>query len=61
MSVIAPGTRVPGFRLARADGSHFTERELHGQGSLLVFYPFALANVNIDIPGRKAPGSAPHA
>ncbi len=48
MSVIAPDTRVPGFRLARADGSHFTERELHGQGSLLVFYPFAFSPVCTD-------------
>ena len=43
MSVIAPGTPVPEFKLARADGSSFTERDLEGRGSVLVFYPFALA------------------
>ena len=36
MSVIVPGTPAPSFRLARADGSSFTERDLEGQGSVLV-------------------------
>jgi peroxiredoxin len=48
VSVIAPGTRVPQFRLARDDGSAFTERELEGQGSVLVFYPFAFSPVCTD-------------
>ena len=52
MSVIAAGTPAPSFRLARADGSSFTERELQGQGSVLVFYPFAFSSVNTDIPGH---------
>ena len=52
MSVIAPGTPAPSFRLARADGSSFTERDLEGQGSVLVFYPCAFPNVNKDISGR---------
>ena len=45
MSVIAPGTPVPEFKLARADGSSFTERDLEGRGSVLVFYPFAFSPV----------------
>jgi peroxiredoxin len=46
--VIAPGTPVPAFRLARQNGSSFTERELQGQGSVLVFYPFAFSPVCTD-------------
>jgi peroxiredoxin len=49
VSVLASGTRVPAFELARADGSAFTERDVRGQVSALVFYPFAFANVNKDI------------
>ena len=45
MSVIAPGTPVPEFKLARADGSSFTERDLEGRASVLVFYPFAFSPV----------------
>jgi peroxiredoxin (alkyl hydroperoxide reductase subunit C) len=45
VGVIAAGTRVPGFTLAREDGSRFTERDLEGQRTLLVFYPFAFSPV----------------
>ena len=45
MGVIAPGTRVPAFTLARQDGSRFTERDLVGQRTVLVFYPFAFSAV----------------
>jgi mycoredoxin-dependent peroxiredoxin len=45
VSVIAPGTPAPRFRLARGDGSSFTERDLEGHGSVLVFYPFAFSPV----------------
>jgi peroxiredoxin len=45
VSVIAPGTPAPSFRLARADGSAFTEADLRGHGSILVFYPFAFSPV----------------
>jgi peroxiredoxin (alkyl hydroperoxide reductase subunit C) len=45
MSVIAPGTPAPSFKLARQDGSSFTEQDLHGQGTALVFYPFAFSPV----------------
>jgi peroxiredoxin len=48
MSVLAPGERAPAFRLAREDGSSFTERDLAGQGTLLVFYPFAFSPVCTD-------------
>jgi peroxiredoxin len=48
LSVIEPGTPAPAFRLARADGSSFTERDLRGQGSVLVFYPFAFSPVCTD-------------
>ena len=56
MSVIAPGTPAPSFRLTREDGSPFTEADLHGHGSILVFYPFAFSKVNKDIRGRRANG-----
>ncbi len=45
MSVIAPGTKVPAFSLAREDGSKFTEADLIGQTTVLVFYPFAFSPV----------------
>jgi peroxiredoxin len=46
--VIAPGTPAPAFTLAREDGSAFTERDLRGQGTMLVFYPFAFSPVCTD-------------
>jgi peroxiredoxin (alkyl hydroperoxide reductase subunit C) len=48
VSVIAPGTRAPAFRLARADGERFTERDLRGKTTILVFYPFAFSPVCTD-------------
>jgi peroxiredoxin len=48
VSVIAPGTPVPPFKLAREDGSRFTEGDLQGHGSILVFYPFAFSPVCTD-------------
>lgn len=48
MSVLAAGARVPAFTLARGDGSRFTERDLEGQGAVLVFYPFAFSPVCTD-------------
>ena len=48
MSVVAPGASAPAFRLAREDGSIFTERDLPGQGTVLVFYPFAFSPVCTD-------------
>jgi peroxiredoxin len=46
MAVLGAGTAAPSFTLARADGESFTEQDLQGRMSVLVFYPFALANVN---------------
>jgi peroxiredoxin len=48
VTVIAPGTPAPQFKLAREDGSSFTEQDLHGQGTIFVFYPFAFSPVCTD-------------
>ena len=48
MSVIAAGTAAPTFKLARGDGGTFTEEELVGQTTVLVFYPFAFSPVCTD-------------
>ncbi|HLM85176.1 MAG TPA: redoxin domain-containing protein [Solirubrobacteraceae bacterium] len=46
--MIAPGTLAPAFKLARADGESFTEQDLRGHTSVLVFYPFAFSLVCTD-------------
>ena len=48
MSVIEPGAQAPEFKLAREDGSSFTEQDLLGQYTVLVFYPFAFSPVCTD-------------
>jgi peroxiredoxin (alkyl hydroperoxide reductase subunit C) len=48
MTVLAPGTPAPGFRLTRGDGKPFTEQDLRGQRTVLVFYPFAFSPVCTD-------------
>jgi peroxiredoxin (alkyl hydroperoxide reductase subunit C) len=48
MSVLAPGTRVPSFRLAAEDGGSVTEQDLKGERTVLVFYPFAFSPVCTD-------------
>lgn len=48
MSVLAPGAQVPSFRLAREDASKFTQEDLKGQTTILVFYPFAFSPVCTD-------------
>ncbi len=48
MSVIEPGTPAPSFTLARADGESFTEQDLQGITTVLVFYPFAFSPVCTD-------------
>jgi peroxiredoxin len=48
MAVIAPGTPVPDFVLKREDGSDFTQDDLHGATTVLVFYPFAFSAVCTD-------------
>jgi peroxiredoxin len=48
VSVLAAGVPAPSFRLARADGESFTEQDLQGRTSVLVFYPFAFSPVCTD-------------
>ncbi|HWD10538.1 MAG TPA: redoxin domain-containing protein [Solirubrobacteraceae bacterium] len=48
MSVLPAGTPAPSFTLARADGESFSERDLHGRTTVLVFYPFAFSPVCTD-------------
>ncbi|MBA2349198.1 MAG: redoxin domain-containing protein [Solirubrobacterales bacterium] len=48
MSIIAPGTKVPDFALATADGEGFTQEDLLGKTTVLVFYPFAFSSVCTD-------------
>lgn len=48
MSIIAPGTQVPDFTLARADGEEFTQEDLKGKTTVFVFYPFAFSPVCTD-------------
>ncbi|HEX5146891.1 MAG TPA: redoxin domain-containing protein [Conexibacter sp.] len=48
MSVVAPGTPVPAFTLQREDGSSFTNDDLAGRTTVLVFYPFAFSPVCTD-------------
>ena len=48
MSVIAAGVPAPDFTLRTADGEEFTRADLDGQGSVLVFYPFAFSPVCTD-------------
>lgn len=48
MSIIAPGTKVPDFLLRRGDGSEFTQEDLLGKTTVLVFYPFAFSPVCTD-------------
>ncbi|MHB8243355.1 MAG: redoxin domain-containing protein [Solirubrobacteraceae bacterium] len=48
MAVIAAGTPAPSFTLARADGESFTESDLQGHTTVLVFYPFAFSPVCTD-------------
>ena len=45
MSVIAPGSPAPTFRLTREDGGSFNEQDLRGATTILVFYPFAFSPV----------------
>jgi peroxiredoxin len=48
MSVLAPGTPAPSFRLAAEDAETFTEKDLKGERTVLVFYPFAFSPVCTD-------------
>lgn len=48
MSVIESGSEIPPFRLVREDGERFTEQNLRGHNTILVFYPFAFSPVCTD-------------
>lgn len=48
MAIIAPGTPVPDFVLRREDGGDFTQDDLKGKTTVLVFYPFAFSPVCTD-------------
>ena len=48
MSVVEPGTPAPAFRLARENGEGFSEQDLLGHTTILVFYPFAFSPVCTD-------------
>jgi peroxiredoxin len=46
--VLAPGTKVPAFKLSTESGEDFTEANLQGKKTVLVFYPFAFSPVCTD-------------
>jgi len=46
--IIAAGTQVPDFALTTADGDGFTQADLQGKTTVLVFYPFAFSPVCTD-------------
>jgi peroxiredoxin len=48
VAIIAPGTTVPDFVLRREDGGEFTQEDLKGGITVLVFYPFAFSDVCTD-------------
>lgn len=48
MGIVAPGTPAPAFRLRRADGSEFTQDDLQGTTTVLVFFPNAFSPVCTD-------------
>jgi peroxiredoxin len=48
MAIIAAGTAVPDITLKREDGSDFTQEDLRGRTTVLVFYPFAFSPVCTD-------------
>ncbi|HWX87586.1 MAG TPA: redoxin domain-containing protein [Solirubrobacteraceae bacterium] len=47
-TVLAPGTKVPDFRLGTEAGESFTQADLQGKTTVLVFYPFAFSPVCTD-------------
>ena len=46
--MITAGSAAPEFALGRADGSKFTNADLKGRTTVLVFYPFAFSPVCTD-------------
>jgi peroxiredoxin len=47
-TVLAPGTKVPDFKLVTEGGEDFTRGHLQGGTSVFVFYPFAFSPVCTD-------------
>jgi peroxiredoxin len=47
-TVLAPGAKVPDFKLATEGGEEFTQADLQGKTSVFVFYPFAFSPVCTD-------------
>lgn len=47
-TVLAPGTKVPDFKLVTEGGESFTRADLEGKTTVLVFYPFAFSPVCTD-------------
>jgi peroxiredoxin (alkyl hydroperoxide reductase subunit C) len=47
-TVLAPGTKVPDFKLTTEGGEHFTGGDLLDKTTVLVFYPFAFSPVCTD-------------
>jgi peroxiredoxin len=48
VSVVEPGTPAPAFSLATEEDGKFTEQDLQGRTTVLVFYPFAFSPVCTD-------------
>jgi peroxiredoxin len=46
--VLQAGTPAPSFHLTQGDGEGFSEENLKGHGTVLVFYPFAFSPVCTD-------------
>jgi peroxiredoxin len=47
-TVLAPGAKVPDFRLGTEAGESLTQDDLQGKTTVLVFYPFAFSPVCTD-------------
>ena len=45
MTVLEPGVPAPEFSLVDEDGARFTQADLAGHTTVLVFYPFAFSSV----------------
>ncbi len=48
MTVVAAGTPAPQLSLARQSGERFTNEDLEGRTTVLVFFPFAFSEVCTD-------------
>lgn len=48
MSVLEPGSPAPSFQLKTEEGGDFSDADLRGRTTVLVFYPFAFSPVCTD-------------